>query len=83
MKRNEESRAGKAIVNALINLVRAMQLPLVGVAVDSTTIGDIFVRMEGEVAQGKMICHGIAFDKFDTWLHEWFRQHPHPQITEK
>ncbi len=83
LKRNEESRAGKAIVNALINLVRAMQLPLVGVAVDSTTIGDIFVRMEGEVAQGKMICHGIAFDKFDTWLHEWFRQHPQPQITEK
>ncbi len=72
----EESRAEKAIVNALINLARAMKLPLIGIGVDNSTVEQTFLSMGGDVAQGTLIKHGIVFDELEIWLKKWFTEHP-------
>ena len=77
----EESRAEKAIVNALINLARAMKLPLIGIGIDNSTVEQTFLSMGGDVAQGTLIQHGIVFDELEIWLKKWFTDHPNAKPT--
>ena len=72
----EESRAEKAIVNALINLARTMQLPLIGYGIDNKVVEQTFLSMGGDVAQGTLIKHGVVFDELEIWLNNWFREYP-------
>jgi len=72
----DESRAEKAIVNALINLAKTMSLPLVGIGVDNSTVEQTFLSMGGDIAQGSLIKRGIVFDELEIWLKAWFRDNP-------
>lgn len=72
----DESRAEKAIVNALINLARTMNLPLVGIGIDNSTVEQTFLSMGGDIAQGTLIQRGIVFDELEVWLKAWFRDNP-------
>ncbi|WP_440875039.1 EAL domain-containing protein [Thalassotalea sp. PLHSN55] len=65
---NPEKTTDKAIINALISLTRSMQLPLVGVGIDTTEVERIFSSIGGELVQGQAVGRGIAIDDFDNWL---------------
>ncbi|MCJ8321579.1 MAG: EAL domain-containing protein [Colwellia sp.] len=72
----DESRAEKAIVNALVNLAKTMKLPLVGIGIDNSTVEQTFISMGGDIAQGTFIKQGIVFDELEIWIKAWFRDNP-------
>ncbi|WDE04703.1 EAL domain-containing protein [Thalassomonas viridans] len=72
----EENRADKAIINALINLTRNMGLPMTGIGIASPEVEHMFVAMGGEVAQGKVIHRGVVPDELAIWLKRWYSQYP-------
>ena len=72
----EDNRADKAIINALINLTRSMQLPLVGTSVNSKEVEELFIAMGGEFAQGLATNRGVVLDELEIWLERWFKLHP-------
>ncbi|MEW6981038.1 EAL domain-containing protein [Colwelliaceae bacterium 6471] len=73
---NSQSRADKAIINALINLTRNMKLPLIGTNIDSADAERAFSAMGGEFAQGQHINRGFVIDELEIWLENWFKQYP-------
>ncbi|WP_281559396.1 GGDEF domain-containing phosphodiesterase [Thalassomonas sp. RHCl1] len=75
----EENRADKAIINALINLTRSMGLPMIGIGIATPEVEKMFVAMGGEVAQGKVIHRGVVPDELAIWLKRWYSQYPQAQ----
>ncbi len=72
----EAGSSDKAIINALINLTRKMDLPLVGTNINSTAIEDMFVSMGGEYAQGNHYSAGVSLNELSAWLKSWYQQYP-------
>jgi EAL domain-containing protein (putative c-di-GMP-specific phosphodiesterase class I)/GGDEF domain-containing protein len=73
---NENNRAEKAIINALITLARSMQLPLIGTHIDRHEIANSYTAMGGSLVQGDVIHNGFELDELEVWLNRWFTQHP-------
>jgi len=61
----------KAIVNALINLTRAMKLPLIGTGINNQATEKVFTSMGGEYGQGAIINNGVVADELAIWLDKW------------
>lgn len=72
----EETRTEKAIVNALINLVSTMNLPLIGININNAALEQTFLSMGGTIAQGNNIKHGVVIDELEVWLNTWYRLYP-------
>jgi EAL domain-containing protein (putative c-di-GMP-specific phosphodiesterase class I)/GGDEF domain-containing protein len=66
----------KAIINALINLTRKMNLPLIGTHIDNAHIEQVFSQMGGELAQGQYFSKGVNYDELTSWLDTWQKQYP-------
>jgi len=81
LNENNDSHADngsdKAIINALINLTRAMQMPLIGTSVNNLHIEQVFKSMGGDCAQGRHLSRGVVFDEIDIWVKRWLEQYPH------
>jgi len=60
-----------AIVTALIDLTKKMELPLIGTSIDNKKIEQAFTLIGGELAQGGVIEQGVPLDKIDTWVNTW------------
>jgi diguanylate cyclase len=68
----------KAIINALINLTRKMDLPLIGSNINVQATEEMFITMGGEYAQGQRYSAGISLDELPHWLIAWQKQYPGP-----
>lgn len=79
---NEDNRADKAIINALITLAGSMKLPLIGTHIDKHETVNSYVSMGGSLVQGSVISHGFALDELEEWLNRWFIQHPDAKPSE-
>ncbi len=79
---NEENGSNKAIINALINLTRAMQLPLIGTSINNPDIEQIFKAMGGDSAQGRHFSRGVVFDEIEIWTKRWLEQYPHSELDQ-
>jgi EAL domain-containing protein (putative c-di-GMP-specific phosphodiesterase class I)/GGDEF domain-containing protein len=75
-KNSDSSHSDKAIINALINLTRAMQLPLIGTSINNTDVEQIFMSMGGEYTQGRHLSRGVVFDEIEIWTKRWLEQYP-------
>ncbi|MFB0980592.1 MAG: EAL domain-containing protein [Alteromonadaceae bacterium] len=78
---NENSGSDKAIINALVNLTRAMKLPLIGTSMNNRNVEQSFIAMGGEFAQGRYISRGVVFDEIEIWSKRWLEQYPHSEKT--
>jgi EAL domain-containing protein (putative c-di-GMP-specific phosphodiesterase class I)/GGDEF domain-containing protein len=76
---NENDGSDKAIINALVNLTRAMKLPLIGTSINNSNVEQSFISMGGEFAQGRYISRGVVFDEIEIWTKRWLEQYPHNQ----
>ena len=74
---NENDGSDKAIINALVNLTRAMQLPLIGTSINNSKVEQSFISMGGEFAQGRHLSRGVVFDEIEIWTKRWLEQYPH------
>lgn len=61
----------KAIVNALLNLCRTMDLIVVGTHIDTNETAKSFVSIGGSIAEGGVISNGIATDELPIWIQRW------------
>ncbi|AOW76935.1 hypothetical protein A3Q34_08735 [Colwellia sp. PAMC 20917] len=73
----ESGSSDKAIINALINLTRAMKLPLIGTSINNSNIEQAFISMGGEYAEGRYLSRGVVFDEIEIWTKRWLEQYPH------
>lgn len=73
---NEDNRAEKAIINALITLTRSMKLPLMGTHIDRHETVNSYIAMGGNLVQGSIIHQGFVIEEMEEWLKGWFIQHP-------
>ncbi len=73
---NEDNRADKAIINALITLARSMKLPLIGTHIDRHETANSYIAMGGSLVQGNIINRGFVLDEVEIWLKRWFIQYP-------
>jgi len=76
---NENDGSDKAIINALVNLTRAMKLPLIGTSINNSNVEQSFISMGGEFAQGRYISRGVVFDEIEIWSKRWLEQYPHSE----
>jgi diguanylate cyclase len=74
---NESDGSDKAIINALVNLTRAMKLPLIGTSINNSNVEQSFTSMGGEFAQGRHLSRGVVFDEIEIWTKRWLEQYPH------
>jgi EAL domain-containing protein (putative c-di-GMP-specific phosphodiesterase class I)/GGDEF domain-containing protein len=72
-----EGLTEKAIVNSLINFAHSTKLSLIGTDLNSETAKKVFIAMEGDVAQGKIIKEGVVAEELEVWLKVWFDKYPH------
>jgi predicted signal transduction protein with EAL and GGDEF domain len=77
----ESVGSDKAIINALINLTRAMQLPLVGTSINNSHVEQVFIAMGGEHAQGRHLSRGVVFDEIEIWIKRWLEQYPESESS--
>lgn len=80
---NEDNRAEKAIINALITLTRSMKLPLIGTNIDRHETVNSYIAMGGSLVQGSIIHHGFALDEMELWIKKWFAQHPQAELPRR
>jgi len=73
---NEDNRADKAIINALITLASSMKLPLIGTHIDRHETANSYIAMGGSLVQGNIINRGFVLDEMEIWLKRWFIQYP-------
>lgn len=71
----EDFKADKTIVNALINLIRKMEIPIVATNVNKTAIKQTFASLGGQLGQGKIIHPGLTLEELESWLNSWQSQH--------
>lgn len=70
----------KAIINALINLARTMNIPLIGTGIDNKTIEKVFNSMGGELVQGNVINRELSPNDINAWLNAWYQQYPSAKL---
>lgn len=73
---DEDNRAERAIINALITLARSMKVPLIGTNIDRSETVNNYISMGGSLVQGGIIHQGFELDEMEVWLKGWFTQHP-------
>ncbi|GLX78074.1 hypothetical protein tinsulaeT_14140 [Thalassotalea insulae] len=61
----------KPIVNALINVIRQMNIPIVATGINNQEIAKSYLLMGGNVAQGKAVQSGIHLAEINNWLTAW------------
>ncbi len=67
----EGTQSEKPIVNALINVIRKMNIPLVATGINNQDIAKSYLLMGGSVAQGKAVQSGIDLSEMKNWLSAW------------
>ncbi len=60
-------RVDKTIVNALINLIRKMDIMVVGTGMDRLSIKENYEAIGGDVAQGKLVHRGLKKEQVLDW----------------
>jgi predicted signal transduction protein with EAL and GGDEF domain len=80
--KNDSDGSDKAIINALINLTRAMQLPLIGTSINNSNVEQSFISMGGEFAQGRHLSRGVVFDEIEIWCKRWLEQYPNSESAQ-
>ncbi len=71
-----ENRVDKAMTNALVTLTRSMKVPLIGTEINGHEASTAFTAMGGELIQGDIIHAGLMPDNVESWLEQWYLQHP-------
>lgn len=64
-------RVDKTIVNALINLIRKMEIMVVGTGIDKLSVKENFMSIGGDIAQGKLIHAGLQIQQVMDWCESW------------
>lgn len=67
----DNSKSEKTIVNALVNLIRKMNIPVVGIGINNKEIEKAYLAMGGEVAQGRLLHQGIDLQDVLPWIKAW------------
>jgi len=67
----DKGHSEKTIVNALINLIRKMKIPLIATGVNNRNIEKQYLLMGGEIAQGHLIENGVSVTEVKNWLNKW------------
>jgi len=70
----KEQHADKAIIDALINVARKMNLPVIASGINNQTIADNYLSIGGDLAQGNKITAPIASPDINAWLIAWAKQ---------
>lgn len=76
LKGDSETSSDKTIVNALINLIRKMELPLMATGVDNEDAMATYLASGGEQGQGAVIDNEIELEKASSWLNNWVVKYP-------
>jgi len=71
---DDQAKSEKTIVNALINLIRKMHIPVVATGVHNADIEKSYLSIGGDVAQGNLIHQGMKIDEVEAWLTLWQAQ---------
>jgi len=71
---DKEQHADKAIIDALINVARKMDLPVIASGINNQTIADNYLSIGGDFAQGKKITGPIAAQEINAWLIAWAKK---------
>jgi EAL domain-containing protein (putative c-di-GMP-specific phosphodiesterase class I)/GGDEF domain-containing protein len=71
-----ENRVDKAMTNALVTLTRSMKVPLIGTEINRHEASQAFTAMGGELIQGEIIHAGLMPNNIESWLEQWYLQHP-------
>ena len=74
---SKDTGADKAIINALVNLTKTMGIPLVGTGIDNKDIEQVFIKIGGEIGQGRLIKHKLNVEEATHWVKSWRTQYPH------
>ena len=72
----ETNHAEKAIINALVNVARNMQLPFIGTGIKTKEIENNFRNIGGEFGQGSSVTKGVVLAELEIWLEAWFKRNP-------
>lgn len=78
---DDNTKSEKTIVNALINLIRKMNIPVVGIGVDNRAIEKVYLAMGGDVAQGHLLHQGIDLQEVLPWITAWKNKTSHTTIS--
>jgi EAL domain-containing protein (putative c-di-GMP-specific phosphodiesterase class I) len=73
---DDENRVDKAMTNALVTLTRSMRVPLIGTEINRHEASQAFTAMGGELIQGEIIHAGLMPNNMESWLEQWYLQHP-------
>ncbi|WP_448567267.1 EAL domain-containing protein [Thalassotalea ganghwensis] len=68
----EGSTSEKTIINALINLIRKMKLPLIATGIDNSEIKNTYTNIGGDIGQGQLIAKNIPIEDAENWTSQWF-----------
>ncbi|MDG1750425.1 MAG: EAL domain-containing protein [Thalassotalea sp.] len=71
LNNEQNSQSEKTIVNALINLIRKMEIPIVAIGINNRDIEASYLAIGGNIAQGNSIHQGINVDDVSAWLTKW------------
>ena len=71
-----ENRVDKAMTNALVTLSQSMKVPLIGTEINRHEALQAFTAMGGELIQGEIIHAGLMPNNIESWLEQWYLQHP-------
>lgn len=66
----------RTIVNALINLTRKMELPIMATHIDSEEIKSTYIATGSSMGQGSVINPPISIETFKDWLKHWVIKYP-------
>lgn len=71
LNNEQNSQSEKTIVNALINLIRKMDIPVVAFGINNRDIEQSYLAIGGDIAQGNSIHQGLKLDEVSAWLTKW------------
>ncbi|MDT0605139.1 EAL domain-containing protein [Thalassotalea castellviae] len=74
LNNQQNDQSEKTIVNALINLIRKMEIPIVAVGINNREIEKSYLAIGGDIAQGQSIHQGLSVDDAPKWLAHWQKQ---------
>jgi diguanylate cyclase len=71
LNNEQNSQSEKTIVNALINLIRKMDIPIIAIGINNRDIEKSYLAIGGNIAQGNSIHQGIKVDDASMWITKW------------
>jgi len=74
LEKTSEDQTDKAIVNALINVTRKMELPVVATGINTQVLAESYLGIGGDFAQGKKVGGAIKITDIKEWLFSWVQQ---------